>query len=109
MEERIRKWEEEIARIAEKQKEMNQKSSERIRELRKKIQEAEQAITLENNRLIAEAVREVYGEMDKNKIEDFRKKMEALLAKAGKNGKEPDVAWEALKENGTFDVKGEQG
>lgn len=107
MEERIRKWEEEIARIVEKQKEMNQKSSERIRELRKKIQEMEQAITLENNRLIAEAVREVYGDIDKNKIEDFRKKMEALLAEAGQSEKEPSVVGEVLKENGT--VKGGQG
>ena len=36
MTEKIKKWEEEIERITIKQKEMNQKSNERIRELRKK-------------------------------------------------------------------------
>ena len=40
MEEKIKKWEEEIERIAEQQREMNTESNEQIRKLRKKMQEA---------------------------------------------------------------------
>lgn len=76
--EKIKKWEEEIERIAEKQKEMNTKSNERIRELRKKIQETEQLLRLENNQMIADAVREIYGEVDGEALEAFKRKIQSL-------------------------------
>lgn len=78
MKEKIKKWEEEIEKIAEKQKEMNLKSNERIRELRKKIQEAEQMMLLENNQMIAEAVREIYGEVNEETLEIFKLQMQAM-------------------------------
>lgn len=78
VEDKIQKWEEEIERIAEKQKEMNSKYSERIRELRKKIQEEEQVRMQENNKMIAEAVREIYGEVNRETLEDFKEKIKSL-------------------------------
>lgn len=78
MQEKIKQWEEEIEKIAEKQKEMNQKSSERIRELRRKIQEAEQVLLQENNRLIAEAVREIYGNVSTESLEAFKLQIKKL-------------------------------
>lgn len=78
MREKIKKWEEEIEKIAEKQKEMNVKSGERIRELRKKIQEAEQILLMENNQMIAKAVREVYGEVNEETLETFKRQMQAM-------------------------------
>lgn len=78
MEEKIQKWEEEIEKIAERQKEMNTKSNERIRELRKKIQEEEQLRARENNQMIADAVREIYGEVNQETLESFKKKMQSL-------------------------------
>lgn len=88
MKEKIKKWEEEIEKTVEKQKEMNLKSNERIRELRKKIQEAEQAMLLENNQMIAQAVREVYGEVDEETLEIFKRQMQA--AKAGLEKEQAD-------------------
>ena len=38
MEEKIQKWEEELEKITQRQKEMNAKYTEQIRELRKKIE-----------------------------------------------------------------------
>lgn len=78
MREKIKKWEEEIEKIAEKQKEMNAKSGERIRELRRKIQEAEQILLMENNQMIAKAVREVYGEVNEETLETFKRQMQAI-------------------------------
>lgn len=78
MEEKIKKWEKEIGKILERQKEMNAKSNERIRELRKKIQEAEQQAVQENNQLIADAVREIYGEVSRDSLETFKRKIQLL-------------------------------
>lgn len=78
VEDKIQKWEEEIEKIAEKQKEMNARSNERIRELRKKIQEEEQIRMQENNKMIAEAVREIYGEVNQETLETFKRKIQSL-------------------------------
>lgn len=80
LKEKIKKWEEEIEKIAERQKEMNQKSNERIRELRKKIQETEQIMAQENNQMIANAVREIYGEVTPETLEAFKQKIKSLRA-----------------------------
>ena len=78
VEDKIDKWEEEIETITEKQREMIEKNNARIRMLRKKIEEAKQVIRLENNRLIAEAVREIYGEVSAEGLEDFKKRMRQM-------------------------------
>lgn len=83
MEDKIQKWEEEIKRIAEKQKEMNAKSNERIRELRKKIQEEQVILARENNQMIADAVREVYGEVNRETLEVFKRKIQELQLENG--------------------------
>ena len=49
MEEKIQKWEEEIEKITQRQKEMNAKYTEQIRELRKKIEGAKQQLLIQNN------------------------------------------------------------
>ena len=61
MEEKIQKWEEEIEKITQRQKEMNAKYTEQIRELRKKIEGAKQQLLIQNNEMIADAVRAIYG------------------------------------------------
>ena len=76
--ERIRKWEEEMERIAASQKEYSQKCSEKIRELKRKISEEQQLLVLENNRMIAEAVRAVYGEVNEKNIQSFMEQMKTL-------------------------------
>lgn len=81
MEEKIKKWEEEIERIAERQREMNARSNEQIRELRKKIQEAQVIVTRENNRMIADVVREVYGEVSRENLEAFKRTIQELQLK----------------------------
>lgn len=81
MEEKIKKWEQEIERIAERQKEMNAKSNEQIRELRKKIQEAQVIVARENNQMIADVVREVYGEVSRENLETFKRKIQELQLK----------------------------
>lgn len=68
MKEKIRKWEDEIAQIVNKQREMTQKYNDRIRELRKKIQQAQAEQELATNQRIAETVREIYGDVDDETI-----------------------------------------
>lgn len=81
MKEKIRKWEEEIEKILLQQKEANNKYNERVRELRKKIETAEHQMTLENNQLIADVVRTVYGEVTEENIETFKRQMMSVSNK----------------------------
>ena len=69
MEEKIQKWEEEIEKITQRQKEMNAKYTEQIRELRKKIENAKQQLLVQNNEMIADAVRTIYGEVTEENIQ----------------------------------------
>lgn len=79
MEEKIQKWEEEIEKITQRQKEMNAKYTEQIRELRKKIESAKQHLLVQNNEMIADAVRAIYGEVTEENIESFKATMQSLL------------------------------
>ncbi len=81
MKEQIKKWEEEITKITERQKEMIEKNNERIRELRKKIQSAEQQMTLENNQMIADVVHDIYGDVSVENLEAFKQLMMSMAAK----------------------------
>lgn len=90
MKEQIKKWEAEIETTLEKQKEMNEKYNGRIRGLRKKIEEAEQHMLLENNRMIAEAVREIYGEVEPESLEDFKQKIKMLQNRESSTGHEAE-------------------
>lgn len=78
MEEKIKKWEEEIEKILIQQKEANNKYNERVRELRKKIETAKHQMTLENNQLIADVVRTIYGEVTQENIESFKRQMQSI-------------------------------
>lgn len=78
MEEKIKKWEEEIEKILIQQKEANNKYNERVRELRKKIETAKHQMTLENNQLIADVVRAIYGEVTQENIESFKRQMQSI-------------------------------
>lgn len=79
MKEKIRRWEEEIDKIILKQKEMNAKYNERVRELRKKIEKGKSQLRREENEMIAETYREIYGEFDMNSFEEFKNKMKGIM------------------------------
>ena len=81
MKEKIRKWEEEIEKIAERQQEMVERNNARIRELRKKIQAAEQQMALENNQMIADAVHDIYGEVSMENLAAFKELMASMAAR----------------------------
>lgn len=78
--EKIQKWEEDIARIQDNQRSYNQKCTDKIRELRRKVQEETRILELENNQLIAEAVRTVYGDVTEENVEKFKQQMMALVS-----------------------------
>lgn len=78
MEEKIKKWEEEIEKILNQQREANNKYNERVRELRKKIETAKNQLTLENNQMIADVVRSIYGEVTQENIEAFKRQMQSI-------------------------------
>lgn len=85
MEEKIKKWKAEVESIRERQKEMTAKNDARIRQLKKNIQAAEQQMRIENNQMIADAVRIIYGDVTAENIECFRQELK-LLEKPGADG-----------------------
>lgn len=101
MQEKIRKWEEEILRITEKKDIMIRKYNEDIRSLRKKIEEAEQQMALENNQMIAETVRAIYGEVTRENLEAFKRLMASMAGKTkGAPETEDEEAFAAASWNG---------
>lgn len=76
MEERIRKWQEEIERTTARQKEMNQSCNEKIRELKRKIAEAQEQIKQEQDRQIARMVRGAYGQITPEALEELKDLLE---------------------------------
>jgi len=78
VEEKIKKWQEEIKNLLEKQKEMNRKYNEKIKELQRKISAGKEQIRNEENVLIVKTVREIYGDVTVNSIEDFRSRMRKM-------------------------------
>ena len=89
MKEQIQKWEDEIEKITERQKEMIERNNVRIRELRKKIQNAEQEMLRENNQMIADTVRDIYGEVSKENLEAFKQLIASMAASRPQTGPEP--------------------
>lgn len=100
MKEKIKKWEDEIAQLIEKQKEMNEKYNSGIRDRRKKIQEAQETLRLENDRIIGDVVREIYGEVDKDTIVSFR----ALMLQMKGNRKQEEGSGAAPGSSGGVKV-----
>lgn len=66
MREKIERWKLELDRLTTKQADINQ----RIKELRRKIDEAERELQIKENEKIAELVREVLGEASLEKYKD---------------------------------------
>ena len=85
MEEKIKKWEAELESIRVRQKEMTARNDARIRQLRKNIREAEQQMRTENNQMIADAVRIIYGDVTMENIGRFRQELKRL-AEPGADG-----------------------
>ena len=84
MNSKIEKWEEEIRILTERQREMNKSYTERIKEYRKKIEQEEQRLLLENNQMLADAVREIFGDVsDPAKIEELKQKLRSLGGGSG--------------------------
>lgn len=75
---KIKEWEAEIEKIIENQKRMIVKNNEKIKQLRKKIEDAKRNDELENNKLIADLVRQTYGEVNEENIEKFKQLMKSL-------------------------------
>jgi len=63
MEETIRKWQEELERVQELKKEMNRIYDEKIRELKQKIADGQEQVKKEQDRRVAQMIRDTYGEL----------------------------------------------
>lgn len=69
--EKIKKLEEEIRTVQKNKEEYDLKCTNRIRELRKKAEEETRLLKQENNEMIADAVRTIFGEVTEENLEIF--------------------------------------
>lgn len=86
MEEKIKKWKEEIEKVTRHQNEVNQKCNEKIRDLKKKIAEGEEWICKEQDRQVAQLVRQAYGKITPETLEELKLLMEIGGQKNGEDG-----------------------
>ena len=73
--EKIINWKKEIAQIIEQKKAYNQKCTDKIKELRDKIKKEEELLLEKNDKLIAQTVRDIFGEVTPENIELFKQKI----------------------------------
>lgn len=78
MNEKIKKWQSEIEKITAAQKEYNNKCSEKIKNLNVKINIEEKKLKQENDEMIADVVRDLFGEVNAENIESFKEKIQLL-------------------------------
>lgn len=76
--EKIINWKKEIAQIIEQKKAYNQKCTDKIKELRDKIKKEEELLLEKNDKLIAQTVRDIFGEVTPENIELFKQKIKLL-------------------------------
>ena len=76
--EKIINWKREIAQIIEQKKAYNQKCTDKIKELRDKIKKEEELLLEKNDKLIAQTVRDIFGEVTPENIELFKQKIKLL-------------------------------
>ena len=75
---KIINWKKEIAQIIEQKKAYNQKCTDKIKELRDKIKKEEELLLEKNDKLIAQTVRDIFGEVTPENIELFKQKIKLL-------------------------------
>lgn len=78
MKKKIEQWKEEQRKIEEKQKAMNEKYNEQLKVLQEKIKQGMKVLTEQENKMIADAVREIYGEVNEENIDRFKQQMKQL-------------------------------
>ena len=76
--EKIINWKKKIAQIIEQKKAYNQKCTDKIKELRDKIKKEEELLLEKNDKLIAQTVRDIFGEVTPENIELFKQKIKLL-------------------------------
>ena len=80
MQRKIEQWQKELEKINEKQKEMNQKYNEQTKNLQEKIREGKRVIQLQENQMIADVVREIYGDVTSENLEQFKNQMRSMAS-----------------------------
>ena len=78
MGEKIKEWEQEIEKIKESERSMIENNKKRIQSLKKKIDDAKILEEREHNRMIASIVKEFYGDVTVENIEQFKERMKSL-------------------------------
>ena len=89
LKDKIKKWEQELEKVKVARKEANEKFDKKEKELLKKIEDAKTRLETENNKMVGDIVREMYGELTEENIQKFkelmRKTMNTSVVDSGKS------------------------
>lgn len=78
LKDKIKNWENELEKVHASRKEAMQKFEKKEKELLKKIEEGKAQLETENNRMVGDIVREMYGELNEENILRFRELMKKM-------------------------------
>lgn len=87
LKDKIENWERELEKTKQARKEANEKYDRKEKELLKKIEEARNQLDNQNNKMVGDIVREMYGELTEENIEKFK----ALMRKTMSNTVEDEA------------------
>lgn len=80
LKDKIKNWENELEKVHAARKEAMQKFEKKEKELLKKIEEGKAQLETENNRMVGDIVREMYGELNEENILRFRELMKKMMS-----------------------------
>ncbi len=76
MDEKIRKWQDELERVQQLKKELNAIFDKEIKDLKQKITDGQEQVKKEQDRRAAQMVRETYGELTAETLGKLRELLE---------------------------------
>ena len=82
---KIKNWESELEKVRAMRQEAVEKFDKKENELLKKIKDANERIDIENNKMVGDIVREMYGELNEENIMKFKDLMKKTM-NASANG-----------------------
>lgn len=85
LKDKIKNWENELEKVKLARKEINEKYEKKEKELLKKIEEAKEQLDTQNNKMVGDIVREMYGELSEENILKFKELMQKTMNTSIKN------------------------
>lgn len=102
LEDKIKKWKEELEKLLKKKTEIDKK----IEDLNGRIAQGQKELEAEKNKKIIAAMEEILGPLDEQKLDDLR--LELMIFAEEKSKKDSEISDQESSQDDYFEIDGEE-